>query len=155
MRRFLSVMLVVIVVGCSFANGQTSTANSTKKGDPDEEAIKQLERDWDIADTKGDTAALDRILASDYVQINLNGASETKAQRLNSLKSKERTFESKTINEMRIQLLGNVAVVYGLSTVKSTLQGKDTSGQYRWTDVLVKRNGQWQALTTQSTKVTK
>jgi ketosteroid isomerase-like protein len=74
---------------------------------------------------------------------------------LNSLKSKERTFDSKTINEMRIQLLGNVAVVYGLSTVKSTLQGKDTSGQYRWTDVLAKRNGQWQAVTSQSTKVIK
>jgi hypothetical protein len=72
-------MLVTIVVGCSFANGQTSTANSAKKGDPDEEAIKQLERDWDIADTKGDTAALDRILASDYVQVNLNGVLETKA----------------------------------------------------------------------------
>jgi hypothetical protein len=45
--------------------------------------------------------------------------------------------------------------VVGSDTEKSTYHGKDSSGQYSWTDVFVKRNGQWQAVASQSTKVPK
>ncbi len=50
---------------------------------------------------------------------------------------------------------GDTAVVHGLETEKSSYKGKDTSGQYRFTDVFVKRNGRWQAIATQVTRVAK
>jgi ketosteroid isomerase-like protein len=153
MKKLLSLMIALCVVSCS-ALAQTPAAKSAKSGS-DQETLKQIEHDWDAADTKTDVAALDRLLASDFVQINLNGQLETKAQRLAALKSGERKFESKTINDMKVQLLGDVAIVYGLSTTKGTLQCRDMSGQFRWTDVFAKRNGRWQAVTTQSTKVVK
>jgi len=43
--------------------------------------------------------------------------------------------------------------VNGLSTEKSSMAGKDTSGQYRWTDVFVKREGRWQCVTGYGAKV--
>ena len=120
---------------------------------PDEATLKQIEQDWDTAATKADTAALDRILAADWVVTNPEGQIETKAQRLAALKSGERKLESVTTNEVKVRLLGDVAIVHGLSTVKSSLKGKDISGRYRWTDVFAKRGGRWQAVATQSTKV--
>jgi hypothetical protein len=32
-------------------------------------------------------------------------------------------------------------------------KGKDSSGKYVWTDVFVSRNGRWQAVASESTKV--
>jgi hypothetical protein len=45
--------------------------------------------------------------------------------------------------------------VHGLDTEKSSYKGKDTSGQYRFTDVFVKRNGLWHAVATHASKVAK
>ena len=48
----------------------------------------------------------------------------------------------------------NAAVVTYRSTDHGTYNGKDISGQYRWTDVFVKHNGQWQVVSTQGTHIT-
>jgi hypothetical protein len=54
-----------------------------------------------------------------------------------------------------VRVYGDTAIASGLGTEKSTYKGKDTSGQYRYTDVFVKRNGTWQAVATHGSKVTK
>ena len=148
-----AVLLVVTMCAVSFfASAQAPAARSAQAGS-EEETLKQIERDWDNAAAKADTAALDRILAADWVVTNFDGQLETKAQRLAAVKSGERKLETATINEMKVRLLGDVAIVHGLSTVKASLKGKDVSGRYRWTDVFAKRGGRWLAVTTQSTKV--
>ena len=40
-------------------------------------------------------------------------------------------------------------------TDSGTWNGKDSSGQYVWMDVFVKKSGKWQAVASQSTKVAK
>ena len=151
MKRALLLVVTMCMVSF-FASAQAPTARSAQAGS-EEATLMQMEHDWDNAATKADTAALDRILAADWVVTNFDGQMETKAQRLAALKSGERKLESATINEMKVRLLGDVAIVHGLSTVKSSLKGKDISGRYRWTDVFAKRAGRWQAVATQSTKV--
>ena len=56
---------------------------------------------------------------------------------------------------LRVRVFGNTAVVTGSDTEKSTEGGKDTSGKYIWTDVFVKQNGKWRAVSSQITKVPK
>jgi hypothetical protein len=46
-----------------------------------------------------------------------------------------------------------VAIVLGLETEKSMIHGKDMSGQYRFTDVFVKRDGRWQAVASHASRV--
>jgi ketosteroid isomerase-like protein len=58
-----------------------------------------------------------------------------------------------TNSDMKAFVLGDTAVVHGLSTAKSSMAGRDTSGQQRYTDVFVKRDGRWQCVTGYSTKV--
>ena len=54
---------------------------------------------------------------------------------------------------MDVKVLGNVAVVQGSDTEKSSAGGKDTSGKWVWMDVFVKREGKWVAVRSQSAMV--
>jgi len=49
--------------------------------------------------------------------------------------------------------LGNVAIVTAGDVEKSSYKGKDTSGHYVWTDVYMNREGQWQVVATQGSKL--
>ena len=50
-------------------------------------------------------------------------------------------------------MYGDMAIVLGLETEKSKIHGKDMSGQYRFTDVFVKRDGRWQAIASPLSRV--
>ena len=50
-------------------------------------------------------------------------------------------------------MYGNAAVATGLSTGKGTFRGQEINGSSRFTDTWVKRNGKWQAVASQGTKV--
>ena len=65
------------------------------------------------------------------------------------------TFESFKINELKVRIYGDTAIVHGLETEKSKYKKEDLSGQYRFTDVFIKRDGRWQAVATHFTRVAK
>jgi hypothetical protein len=44
---------------------------------------------------------------------------------------------------MDVQVFGNVAAVHGSVTEKRIRDGKDTSGEFLWMDLLEKRAGKW------------
>jgi ketosteroid isomerase-like protein len=118
-----------------------------------EQILKQLERDWTQASLKKDIAALDKIMADDWVSIDFQGKAVTKAETLANLKAGLPATQAAGIGEMKVRIFGDSAIVTGSDTEKSTLQGKDVIDKYLWTDVFVKRDGRWQAVASQSTKV--
>ena len=127
------------------ANSDQPAPGSTASGE-DEQALLQIERDWAEASVKKDAAVLDRILANEF-QANYVDLVGNKKQLLSALKSNTFKYDSMVNSEMKAVVFGDRAVVNGLSTEKSSMAGKDTSGQYRWTDVFVKREGRWQCVT--------
>jgi uncharacterized protein (TIGR02246 family) len=133
------------------ANSDLPVADTLPPGQ-EELALLQLERDWAAASIKKDMATLDRILATEF-QANYVGLVGNKQQFLSILKSGTSKTESAVNSDMKAIVFGDRAIVNGLSTEKSSLAGKDTSGQYRWTDVFVKRDGRWQCVTGYAAKV--
>jgi uncharacterized protein (TIGR02246 family) len=133
------------------ANSNQPLPGSTASGE-DEQALLQIERDWAEASVKKDAAVLDRVLASEF-QANYVDLVGNKKQFLSALKSNTFKYESMVNSEMKAVVFGDRAIVNGLSTEKSSMAGKDTSGQYRWTDVFVKREGRWQCVTGYGAKV--
>jgi uncharacterized protein (TIGR02246 family) len=136
---------------CLTANSNQPLPGSTASGE-DEQAIFQLERDWVAAGPKKDTAALDKMLANEFV-INWDGRIQNKKQFLAAMKANPTKMESAANSEMRAMVFGDTAVVHCLYTEKSTLNGKDTGGTYRGTDILIKRDGRWQGAISYGTKV--
>ena len=154
MKRILAVA-VLVAVATSLALGQMADKQEKTKGGKVsvEQALMQMERDWTEAQLKKNTAALDKILADDWVSQGPTGVS-TKAQSLADLKSGDNKYESVTLGDMKVRVFGNTAVVTGSDDEKSSYKGKDTSGHYTWTDVFVKRQGRWQAAASQGTRMT-
>jgi hypothetical protein len=112
----------------------------------EEQELIKLENAWGQALVKHDLAFLDRILADDFTYGEFDGTVTTKAQLLSYLKSGAYAPTSIVADAINGRVYGNVAVVTGLSTEKSQFRGQDSSGQYRWTDTWIKREGRWQCV---------
>ena len=118
----------------------------------EELALLQIERDMAEALVKKDAAAWDKMLANEF-QANYASVVGNKKQLLAAVKSDTTKFESMINSEMKALVFGDTAIVHGLSTSKSSMGGKDTSGQERFTEVFVKRDGRWQCVTGYSKKI--
>jgi ketosteroid isomerase-like protein len=115
-----------------------------------EQTLLQLERDWEQANAKNDVAALERILAPEFVNTGPDGILSTRADIFARRKSGQVKFTAFTQDDYKVQVIGDTAIVTGRSTSKSTRDGKDTSERDRFTDVFVHRNGRWQAVASHS-----
>jgi uncharacterized protein (TIGR02246 family) len=150
-----TVVLLCTGVGLALADAPPPTAAAAAAANASSvsQAIKQLEQDWADALKAGDVDKVSQIVADDWTGLAFDGARETKQSLLAGLKSGKDTAESIENGPLDVKVLGNVAVVQGSDTEKSTSNGKDSSGKYVWMDVFVKRDGKWLAVRSESTKV--
>lgn len=153
MKGILAALVLVLAVSCQ-AFAQAKPAAPAKSASVEQELIK-LENDWNNAEVKRDVAALSRILADDWTVADPEGTIVNKAQDLAEIKSGESVTTSAVADEMKVRVYGDAAVVVGRNTVKEQYKGKDFSGQYRFTDTWVKKDGRWQCVATAATKITK
>jgi ketosteroid isomerase-like protein len=153
MKRYIAVGSLVILVSLLLL-AFTAAAQDTKYQNAAavEQELIAMEKDWTQAALKKDIAVIDRIAADDWVGIDFTGKTFSKADIINEVKSGASAPRSIELGPMKVRVYGDTAVVNGSDTEKSTWQGKDSSGHYVWTDVFVKRNGRWQAVSSQSTK---
>jgi ketosteroid isomerase-like protein len=151
MKGILAAIVLVLAVSCQ-AFAQAKPAAPAKSASVEQELIK-LENDWYEAGVKRDVAAVSRILADDWTAVNPEGTVENKTQALAEMKSGEDVYMSAVANEMKVRVYGEAAVVLGRNTVKEQYKGKDISGQYRFTDTWVKKDGRWQCVATAAVKI--
>ena len=106
-------------------------------------ALKELERDMGDAMVRVDIDRLNQIYADDFGTIGSSGKIVTKQDLLTDFQSSHDKLESFETGPMDVQVYGNVAVVHGSVTEKRIRDGKDTSGEFVWMDLLEKRAGKW------------
>jgi len=151
MKLTLYVMILAVAAGIC-----VPAADKPKTKPGVEEKIKQLEQEWAQAGVKRDTSVYERIEADDFVFTDPEGVVGDKAKDLSELKAGEFTAEAIDLDDMKVRVFGNAAVVTGRTTIKGgKYKGKDISGQYRFTDVWVNRGGRWQAVASQATVLAK
>jgi ketosteroid isomerase-like protein len=124
--------------------GQTSKGAPTGAGSTAEQTLKRIEQEMLDALVKSNTSANDRYMSSDLVFTAPDGEMLDKARLNADLKSGALKMQSSTFNDMRVRIHGDTAIVTYGTTDKGTYKGKDISGQFRWTDVFVMHNGNWQ-----------
>ena len=132
------------------------TKDTTTPNADTAKAVMKVEQDMSTALTKPDPAAAERMVASSFFVVNPDGTTQTKAEFMADLKSGDLKFESNKLDDMKVQAAdADMAVVTYRSDDKVSYKGKDISGQYRWTDVLAMRDGRWQFVASQGTKIEK
>ncbi len=126
------------------------------EGAPDADAVQaitRIENDWAAAILARDVATIERFEAPEWTFIDPAGTLQTKAQNSDDFKSGAYVCTANHLDHLDVRVYGDTAIALGLETEKSTYKGEDSSGQYRFTDGFVKRNGIWLAVATQICKV--
>ena len=113
------------------------------KGSAAEQDIMRIEKEMLAALLKGDTSSSERYLADKYVFTGPDGLSMGKAQSIEDLKSGNLKLQAASLDDPKVQVYGDTAIVTYSSNDKGTYKGKDISGKTRWTDVFVKQKGRW------------
>jgi ketosteroid isomerase-like protein len=145
----LFALLLALILPAAFL------AQSSDAPNPElEKAIIKLEHDMSAALTKPDADAVAKRVADTFFAVNPDGSTQGKAQFVADLKSGKFKLESNQLDEMKVHAAdADMAIVTYRSTDKGSYDGHDLSGQYRWVDVLAKRNGTWQFIVSQGTKI--
>jgi ketosteroid isomerase-like protein len=116
--------------------------------------VLALETAWGHAIELKDTKALDQMLGSTFVAVEIDGTVSTKAEFLAGIK--DPSYQpSQAINEqISVQVYGNAAVVTGIFRVKGVEKGKPYVHRERFIDTWIKQNQAWQCVASSATLIT-
>ncbi|MEP6643317.1 MAG: nuclear transport factor 2 family protein [Acidobacteriaceae bacterium] len=145
----MSRIFSVLSVACFCLAGFVTTMSAEDVQDQ----IKKIETDRATAVLKADVAALDKQTSDDYSIITMNGQMSNKSQMIDAFKSGQSKLSSDELSDMKVRVYGNTAVVTGKAEVKGMLGGQDATGTMMFTRVYVKKDGRWQSVAFQQTRV--
>jgi len=108
---------------------------------------------YDQAQVRSDKAELERLLADDYVLQNSSGQVQDKQSFIADSVAPGFRIEPFEVEEPVEKVLGDVALLGGVATLKGTDGGKPFTARLRFMDVWAKRGGKWVVIFTQATRV--
>jgi len=152
--KLATILILTIMVHPGRASAQTRQAvGASTDVNSAEDEIKTLEEMRNQAVLHGDVAALDRMTSDDYTFITLRGEMRTKSEILKGFASGSFHYESREVSDLKVRVYGGTAIVTGRSVQKGMENGKDYSGDYRFTRVYVKQKGRWVTVALQTTLI--
>ena len=152
MKKLIGLALV-ICTWTTVALAQDAAAKKPAKAGSPAEELKQIEHNWTEAQKAADANKIGAYIADDWAGYGPDGSKMDKTKYLAAVKSGDIKVESVEVGPMDVRMMGNVGVVLGSDTEKSTMNGKDSSGKYVWMDVFEKKGGKWQAVRSEITRV--
>ncbi|HEX9160131.1 MAG TPA: nuclear transport factor 2 family protein [Thermoanaerobaculia bacterium] len=103
--------------------------------------------------TTGDVRTLSAIYADDYTLVTAEGALRTKKDQISELQAGQLQFRPVEILERTVHLYGHTALVLSHERSRIIRNGEDIGGDFRVTRVYVTRQGRWQLVSTQATRI--
>jgi ketosteroid isomerase-like protein len=128
-------------------------AQQKKAGGGDEAALRAIEQKWEDAALKGDVATLGAILHDTFVSTTADGHIQTKSEMLGHMKSGEVKYESSKVDEVKVAIYGNAAILMGKWSGKVIEKGTPVESVERFTDTFIKQNGQWKCVASHSSPI--
>ena len=118
-----------------------------------EQQILQLEQQRMRAMMDADAETLNRVLADDLTYIHTNAALDSKESFIGALSSGALNYESIASTDAQVRVYGDTAVVTGNGDVRVTSNGRRNRFSIRYTDVYAQRDGRWQMVAWQATRM--
>ena len=117
------------------------------------ETVIELDKKRMQAMSEKDLAALDALLADDLIYTHSSARVDSKQSLIANMKSGTTVYSSIEPSDVRAQDLGDAVVLTGVAWVKVASHGKQLDFGVRFTDAYAKRNGRWQMVVWQSTRL--
>ena len=130
-RCALPIAAVLCLCHCSAQKDQKET----------ERYILDSERQWAESVATGDTSAIERILADDFIGVDPKGALYNKQQMIADTRNAPKSFVSNRLNDVKLRFYGSTAIAQGSETWEKR---SGEHGRFVWTDTWLRRNARWQ-----------
>ena len=144
MRTVLAFGLLLFVCVAAQAQAGKPTDTTTASTKAIEQHLIDLNKKWAAAEMKGDTAAINKILAPDFTLIGADGQISDREAALHV-----KTATEVTTSDYKLRMEGKTAVL----TYSADFKNGASTEQAKATQVWVKRGSDWQVLSQQWTLV--
>ena len=108
---------------------------------------------FDQAQINGDRAALERLVADDYRLFGSDGGVQSKSEFIADFTSPAFDIDPFNIEEFDARLFGDTAILTGRVALTGASNGQRFTVNLRFSDVWVKRDGRWQVVFAQTTRI--
>ena len=145
--------ITFIALVCAFAVGFLFPRTSISFGeiDKDNDEAQQAYRAYVTAWKLKDIAALRNLISDDYMAVNFEGKVSDKENEIATAKA-DPEWISMTVDEIHTRKFGNTAIASGFISAQGKRKDGDIfSAKVRFLATLVKHDGIWQLVATQST----
>ncbi len=138
-----------MVLGLAAATAWAAQQGNSAAAD----AVREAELRRFAVTTGGDYDALASLLGDDLVYTHSSASVDSKASYLESLRKGLR-YHTIEPRDLKVRVYGTTAIINGEATiVTSTGGGEPNRTELRYTDVWVQRDGRWQMVSWQSTRL--
>jgi hypothetical protein len=118
-----------------------------------EQKLRSIEREWATAVKQHDTNKVAQIEAEEFGFTDPGGNLWDRRRVLETIKSGDLEIDAFEFSDFKVRLYGETAVVTFRIVWTAQFRGADISGPQRMTDVFVMRDGRWQCVASQSTRM--
>lgn len=144
---FATILALAATAACSASGARNTPDSADVAGD-----LTVQERIWTEAIKNRDRQVLDRLLADDFIFTDDEGNVYDKEQYISAIVDLIRVA-SYTVDQTAVHVYGDTGIVAGRWTGTQTIEGKDASGAFRFTDTFVRRPGGWQGVASHDTRI--
>jgi ketosteroid isomerase-like protein len=131
LTHVLEVLVVLCLCHCSAQKNQKEI----------ESYILESERQWAESVANGDTSAIERVLADDFIGVGPNGVLYNKQQMVADTRNAPKYYVSNRLNDVKVRFYGETAIAQGSETWEKR---NGERGRFVWTDTWIRRNNRWQ-----------
>ena len=131
----------------------TTTGAQTRTVKSDQQILIQLEQDWDAAFRRKDLPFIETVLADEFVATYSDGSRGDRAKELGLAAEFNLQIDSSTLDEFIVKIYGDTAVVWMSQHLVGPSKGSQLQVTFHYVDVFVMRDGRWQCVASQSTRV--
>jgi ketosteroid isomerase-like protein len=111
----------------------------------DEQQLRDIQQRLADAWLRHDQAAIAAVLAPEWSVTQPDGSILTREAVLTRFFDAA-AFDSMVVDDVSVLLFGDAAVVRGHTRARATMSGTAVTGNIRFTDLFIKRDGRWQAV---------
>jgi ketosteroid isomerase-like protein len=128
-------------------------ASALQRVESDQDVLIKLERGWNEAFYRKDVAFIERLLAEEFTATYDDGRIGDKATELGLVAAFDQNVQSATPDEFAVRVYRDTAVVWFTLRLVGIKDGQRSEMALRYTDVWIIRDGRWQCVSSQSTRV--